>query len=551
MSRFLATQVGAIKYPPYTVSPREERSHAAFDTRADLLAYEAALRSAQALEDCLQADDWPGAADALAPAWEAIKGGDHMRVRWSVPGGGCSETVALGGRTAAESAAVAAGEQAIVAAVASAGRPRSGHAHEAAAAGQTVAACLAPTALRIDLTCDLTGEDEDVEAEGGESREAGAEAAQAGSDGLEPGAEPSCVPEGDSGAGPARNGYPVSAEDERVGVSVGGCAPAAAGQGSGSRNVVGGVSLTEAAAMEAEDAAAAAAGEAEGAVSTAAEDLLCTVRVPDAAAALPAWGDATGRNGGGVAPVMGAGKLSVGAGKSSVGLGKPCAAASAPQPQGTATATAEASGISAPCIASRDCLPGQQHPALCYSADGRPATATGDLGGREHSHASHSSSGSPWADTDSEGVEELGPAVATCAERHRGQATRPSAAGAAAGSSGDAGQNVQAGPGGALPQQACVEEPRGAKPLYLARFCAAWVYAGELGRGWRDRHQHAQAWAAQGALYCRPKRTRTLTLCCEDAIVSLYPPSCWDHTERCFVRLDRTLSVKSARATVV
>lgn len=50
MRRFQAAERGAVRYPRYEMS----RSRSAFGSRQELLAYEAALQQAAAVDDCLQ-----------------------------------------------------------------------------------------------------------------------------------------------------------------------------------------------------------------------------------------------------------------------------------------------------------------------------------------------------------------------------------------------------------------------------------------------------------------------------------------------------------------
>ncbi|KXZ52525.1 hypothetical protein GPECTOR_9g569 [Gonium pectorale] len=79
MGRFLATDRGVIRYPRYTI----RRSGSAFGSRQQLLEYEQALQHAARLEECLEAGDEDGAAAALAPALAAVASGAAQAVRWA------------------------------------------------------------------------------------------------------------------------------------------------------------------------------------------------------------------------------------------------------------------------------------------------------------------------------------------------------------------------------------------------------------------------------------------------------------------------------------
>ncbi|KAG2484067.1 hypothetical protein HYH03_017087 [Edaphochlamys debaryana] len=79
LGRFLATERGAVRYPPYAV----RRSGSAFASRGALEAYEEALEHAQRLEQCVAEGDEAGAAAALAPALAAVRAGLHRAVRWA------------------------------------------------------------------------------------------------------------------------------------------------------------------------------------------------------------------------------------------------------------------------------------------------------------------------------------------------------------------------------------------------------------------------------------------------------------------------------------
>ncbi|EFJ44381.1 hypothetical protein VOLCADRAFT_95362 [Volvox carteri f. nagariensis] len=78
LGRFLATERGVIRYPTYTIN----RSSSAFTCRQQLLEYEQALDHAAQLESCLEAGDDAGVAAALAPALAAVRAGAHRLVRW-------------------------------------------------------------------------------------------------------------------------------------------------------------------------------------------------------------------------------------------------------------------------------------------------------------------------------------------------------------------------------------------------------------------------------------------------------------------------------------
>lgn len=84
LGQFLATDVGAVRYPSYTLT----RTHPVFPTRDHLLRYEIALHQAEVLSAALEEGDWEAAEAAVAPAWAALDDGEHKELKGGMGGGG-------------------------------------------------------------------------------------------------------------------------------------------------------------------------------------------------------------------------------------------------------------------------------------------------------------------------------------------------------------------------------------------------------------------------------------------------------------------------------